>query len=85
MTHAWLPSLPPSSPHPTPHTHPPHPFPFPDASPPHRPYLPTTQAYMERVHAPLLSVPAVQCCVLLAFLASLLACLAALPHLQVGR
>ncbi|PNH04088.1 Oxygen-evolving enhancer protein 2, chloroplastic [Tetrabaena socialis] len=42
------------------------------------------QAYMERVHAPLLSLPAVQCGVLLAFAASLLACVAVLPYLQIG-
>lgn len=39
---------------------------------------------MEHVHAPLLARPVVQACVLLAFLASLLAATALLPALQVG-
>ncbi|GIL49416.1 hypothetical protein Vafri_5759 [Volvox africanus] len=42
------------------------------------------QAYFERVHAPLLSRPFAQAAVLLAFGASLTACLWALPALQVG-
>ncbi|GFR48082.1 hypothetical protein Agub_g9921, partial [Astrephomene gubernaculifera] len=42
------------------------------------------QAYFDRVHAPLLSRPVVQCGVLLLFAATLFASLAAIPYLQVG-
>ncbi|KXZ53205.1 hypothetical protein GPECTOR_7g1098 [Gonium pectorale] len=42
------------------------------------------QAYFERIHAPALARPAVQYAVLVLFMSTLLASIAALPYLQVG-